>query len=268
MSYGLEKIKMPDITSGYVTGADDWPMPHKEALDKLASALLNCDHVLGKFQLDELLYNYGTGRRQYDGVVFKDGERMSVQASVHRYCSKELTWDGAHAFTSVEVWDKNATDEPECITAAEFMEQAEAHGGIAYGSIPPLYFGRDPIRPKRELDSAVIDQKIRKSQRTRDLGNKPYRGRISKWCIKKVNNLGVGQVVGKWDGEEFSSSALAKQIMFKDGIYQLETKNSLYAACEHDRIVVDAKVNYGSDGRVRLSVTATPTSVRTVDEIF
>lgn len=255
---------MPDITSGYVTGADDWPMPHKEALDKLASALLNCNRVLGKFQLDELLYNYGTGRRQYDGVVFKDGERMSVQASVHHYCSKELTWDGAHAFTSVEVWDKNATDEPECITAAEFMEQAEAHGGIAYGSIPPLCFGRDPIRPKRELDSEVIDQKIRKSQRTGDLGFKPYLGVISNWRIKK-NTIGVGHIVGQWNADEFSSSTLAKHIMFDDGIYKLETQNSLYAACEHDRIVVDAMVICGSDGRVRLSLTATATSVLTVD---
>jgi hypothetical protein len=266
MSYMMNNFDVPDVACGVATGVDDRPTSHKEALDELASALLKCKNALGDAELIEVLYRYGAGKLQYPGVVFKNGKRMSVQASVHHYCSKEPT-NWAHAFTTVEVWEQNATD-PECITAAELMERAEAHGGIAYGSLPPLDFGRDPKRPKRELDSAVIEQKIRKSQRTRDLGDKPYRGRISKWCIKKVNNLGVGQVVGEWDGEEFSSSALAKQIMFKDGIYQLETKNSLYAACEHDRIVVDAKVNYGSDGRVRLSVTATPTSVRTVDEIY
>lgn len=256
MSYMMIHPDVPNVACGVATCVDGLPTSHKEALGELASALLKCKNALGDAQLIEVLYRYGAGKLAYDDVVFKNGERMSVQANVFCRCSKESS-NGAHAFTTVEVWDRNKSDEPECITAAELMERVEAHGGIAYGSLPPLDFGRDPKRPKHELDSAVIEQKIRKSQRTGDLGDKPYRGRISKWRIKKVNNL--RQVVGTWGGEEFSSSALAKQIMFKDGIYQLETKNSVYAACEHDRIAVDAKVNYGSDGRVRLSVTATPT---------
>ncbi len=255
---------MPNITNGYVTGADDLPTQYKEALDKLASALFNCKNVLGPFQLEELLYQYGAGNRQYDGVTFKDGEKMSVQASHRHYSTKELTFDGATAFSSLEVWDRKSMKEPECITPAKFMQFVQTHGGIVSGSIPPLNFGRDPMRPKRELDNEVMDQKIRKSQRTGDLPFKPYRGRISKWRVK-TNAFGAGNVVGIWDGEPFSSSTLAKQIMFDDGIYKFETNNSLYVACEDDRIVVNAAVICGSDGRIRLSVLATPTSVRVLD---
>jgi hypothetical protein len=251
---------MPNITNGQVTGADNLPTQYKDALNNLASALLNCKNVLGPFQLEELLYQYGAGNRQYDGVTFKDGEKMSVQASHRHYSTKELTFDGATAFSSLEVWDKKSMEEPETITPSEFMQFVQTHGGIVSGSIPPFNFGRDPMRPKRELDSEVMDLKIRKSQRTGDLAFKLFRGRISKWRVK-TNDFG-GNVVGIWDGESFSSSTLAKQIMFDDGMYKFETKNSLYAAFEDDRIVVDAEVICGSDGRISLSVLATPTSVR------
>lgn len=54
---------------------------------------------------------------------------------------------------------------------------------------------------------------------------------------------------------------LTKQITFDDGIYKIETRNSLYAACEHDRTLVDAMLICTNDGHIRLSVTPAPLTV-------
>lgn len=249
--------RVPNLTNGSVSGAEELPEKQQEALSHLAVALHKCQDCLGRYQLNEILDNYDIGWRQHDPVGFNNGKSMSIQVGRSHYCSKELTWDGAFAFTTIEVWGrdetgKRETEEPEVITPYDLMKIVEDNGGIAYGSIPPLYFGRNPNRHKREFDSSNLDLKVRNSQRTGGLSLKRYRGRISKWRVKK--NSMYFWLVGQHFGEIFRSSALVKQ-MFDDGIYKFETNNSIYVACEDDHIVVDANVSYSSDGRIRLSVT-------------
>jgi hypothetical protein len=259
MSYLLNpEYHVPDVTQGYVTHAGSWPQALQDALGGLASALDSCKTILGEWQLGEMLHQYWAARLQHPGVVFANGSRMSVQAGLNHYCSRSIA-SGPHAFTTVEVWDREVMDEPVVMTAAELMATAAARGGIKYGSIPALDFGRDPARPKRELDEAVLEDKVRKSQRTGALSLKPYKGRISKWRYDLSYQTGFGLVVGEWEQDRFRSSALEKPPKCIDGIYLFETRNSLYVAAEEDRVVAGAEVRVGNDGRVRLWVTPTPT---------
>ena len=259
---------------------DHYHPDENEAIDDVVNAMAKMRRVFGHYQAKAMIENeldWGPAGGAYLPIVCHDGTKISAQARGGSMCMRKAKLP---VYTDVEVYVYGAL-EPHCLSANELIVLIAKHGGIKYGHLPPLDFGRDPALGDRNDDDDAVDHAMRMGRKRK--------------CIPYYKTLKFP--VTNWHFEEFSesdesqSSVIAPATKYRvraadpsaytaaeqsdrcfttskivgahrrDGVHILETLNSVYAGRESDRLVAKTNLKIRDDGTIHASVVPTPVVV-------
>ena len=180
-------------------------------------------------------------------------------------------------YTDVEVFVHGAP--PRCQSAHELMALIAKHGGIKYGHLPPLDFGRDPALGDRNDEDDAVDYTMRMMRKRKGISyDKPLKRPVTNWSFEEIgeyekSNSGVMVPVYRvraanpwaWTVEEESERDFTTSKIvgahYCDGVHIFETFNSVYAGRERDRLVAGATFKVRDDGTIHVSIVPTPVVV-------
>ena len=154
---------------------DEYHPEENEAIEQLVHALKNMNRVFGPYQAKAMVeteLDWSVASGSFHPVVCHDGTKISAQTRDGTMCKRNAK---QRVYTHVEVFIHGATD-PFCQSASELVALISKHGGIKYGHLPALDFGRDPALGDRCNDDDAVDYAMRMGRKRKCIPYyKPFR---------------------------------------------------------------------------------------------
>lgn len=249
-----------------------------DAIEAMAAAMAKMRKVFGDYQTKAMVekeLEWGVAGGAYHPIVCHDGTSISAQTRGGAMCVRKAK---QCVFTDVEVWARGlGWPEPRCLSARELMALIAEHGGIKYGHLPPLDFGRDPALGDRDDDDDAADYWTRVGRQKMGV---PYykrqKGSVCNWHYEAFDDPEASpksaiprkptyrvrasdpMAFTRDEMRErcFTTSAVvgAKRVR---GVHVFETQNSVYAGRECDRLVATTNLKIRDDGTVHASIVPT-----------
>ena len=256
----------------------DYHPEEDEAIEAMAAAMAKMHKVFGPYQTKAMIekeLEWGPAGGAYHPIVCHDGTSISAQTRGGAMCVRKAK---QCVFTNVEVWARGlGWPEPRCLSARELMALVAEHGGIKYGHLPPLDFGRDPALGDRNDDDDAADHWTRVGRQQMGV---PYckrqKGSVCNWHYEAFDDPEASPksaiprkpkyrvrasdplALTREERRErcFTTSAVvgAKRVR---GLHVFETQNSVYAGRECDRLVATTNLKIRDDGTVHASIVPT-----------
>ena len=257
-----------------------------EAIEEVVNAIAKMRKVFGHYQAKAMIENeldHGPAADSYHPIVCHDGTKISAQAREGSMCIRKAKLP---VYTSVEVLVHGAL-EPRCLSARELMALIAEHGGIKYGHLPPLDFGRDPALGDRNDDDDAVDYAMRFERKRKCISHdKELKFPVTNWHFEEFSesdNSQSGVIVPvtkcrkvtryrvraadpcAYTTEEQSERCFTTSKIVgahrHDGVHILETLNSVYTGRESDRLVAKTNLKVRDDGTIHASIMPTPVVV-------
>jgi hypothetical protein len=259
---------------------DDYHPEENAAIEQLADALKTMTRVFGPYQAKAMIeteLDWSAASGAYHPIVCHDGTKISVQTRDGTMCKRNAK---QRVYTHAEVYIRGTAD-PCCQSANDLAVLISKHGGIKYGHLPALDFGRDPALGDRCNDDDAVDHAMRMGRKRKCIPYyKTLRFPVCNWTYEAFSDSDQSQssVIapatkyrvraadpGALTAEEQSDRCFTTSKIVgahcRDGVHILETVNSVYAGRECHRLVATTHLKTRDDGSVHASIVPTPVVV-------
>lgn len=251
-----------------------------EAIKEVVNAIAKMRKVFGHYQAKAMIENeldWGPAGGAYFPIVCNDNTKISAQVREGSMCIRKAKLP---VYTHVEVL-VHGTLEPRCRSARELMALIAEHGGIKYGHLPPLDFGRDPVLGDLKDEDWALDYAMRMGRKRKCISHdKVVKFPLTSWHFEELcesDNSQSSVIVpvtryrvraadpcaytAEEQSERCFTTSKIEGAHCHDGVHILETSNSVYAGRESDRLVATTSLKVRDNGTIHALIVPTPVVV-------
>ena len=267
-----------DVVPSLCPSWDGYHPEENAAIEELAGALKTMTRVFGPYQTKAMVeteLDWSVASGSFHPIVCHDGTKISAQTRDGSMCMRNAK---QRVYTHVEVYILGTRD-PCCQSARDLSMLISKHGGIKYGHLPALDFGRDPALGDRCDDDDAVDYAMRmgrkrkcipyyKELRSPPLCNWTYEefsdsdqshssviAPVTKYRVRAAD---PGALTAEEQSHRCFTTSKIVGAHCRDGMHILETTNSVYAGRECHRLVTTTHLKIRDDGSVHASIVPTP----------